>query len=68
MLPDGFEVRLRCGKLIRGTVEGADLQLARGETGPMLGWESVDYLKLVPTSTVRAVFSDRKVAWRIDLN
>lgn len=68
LLPDGFEVRLRCGKLIRGTVEGADLQLARGETGPMLGWESVDYLKLVPTSTVRAVFSDRKVAWRIDLN
>lgn len=68
LLPDGFEVRLRCGKLIRGTVEGADLQMARGETGPMLGWESVDYLKLAPASTVRAVFSDRKVAWRIDLN
>lgn len=68
LLPDGFEVRLRCGKLIRGTVEGADLLLARGETGPMLGWESVDYLKLAPASTVRAVFSDRKVAWRIDLN
>lgn len=68
---NGFEVELKCGKIVRGVVEGegVELELARGATDPMLGWESVGYLKLVPATTIRAIFgsSDLSVRWRIDL-
>jgi len=47
-----------------------ELLLARGQKDPLLGWKSVDYLKLSPISVVQAKCpqSTQEIAWDIAFN
>ncbi|TDR95322.1 heparinase II/III-like protein [Enterovirga rhinocerotis] len=71
LVPDGptFEGRLLDGTQMRVECleQDADIRTYRGCTDPIRGWETVDYLKMEPATTLEAVCpgSDRVIRWRI---
>src|SRR5690606_25205589 len=72
MSNQGLDVELSGGKLIRATLVTANCQLEsfRGSDDPVLGWQSVGYLKMKPATVVRAICRSRDCAihWSIDLD
>lgn len=66
---DGFEAKLKNGVTVRGVVEERDckVELFRGQKNPVLGWESVGYLKIAPSSVITAACrgQNRTINWRI---
>jgi hypothetical protein len=69
---EGFEVLLKGGKKVRGRLESArgELECVRGQEAPVLGWQSSGYMKMIPTSVVRAICWGRqqRIAWSIELD
>ncbi|NKB78828.1 hypothetical protein HED49_06665 [Ochrobactrum daejeonense] len=68
---NGFEVRFN-NTIISASLSEADcaLEVVRGRTDPTpLGWTTTSYLKMEPTTVVRAVCPgrNRTIGWEIDL-
>jgi len=72
---DGFDVSLPDGKTIRARLDPGSgnapcrIEIARGQNDPVLGWETVDYLKMKPASVARAICpgQTRSITWNIAL-
>jgi hypothetical protein len=68
---NGFRISLADGSRIVGHVEEPDCKLDShsGEKDPLLGWQSVGYLQMVPATVVRAICtgSNRTITWNIQL-
>jgi hypothetical protein len=49
--------------------DGAEVEIVRGQEGPLLGWNSPSYLKAVPSTVVRAKKKGKQVSikWRVEL-
>jgi hypothetical protein len=67
----GFDIVLPGGTRIKARLGEADCRIesARGQKDPILGWESVSYLKMEPASVVRAICPGRSrtITWNIAL-
>ncbi|MBB3229776.1 heparinase II/III family protein [Halomonas stenophila] len=66
----GFEVRLTNGELVSARLQDNDCEIdsIRGQEEPVLGWKSVGYLDMQPTTVVRAICSgtSRTITWNIN--
>lgn len=71
LVPGGFEVSLPDGKRVTARLEETDcrIETARGQKDPILGWETVGYLKMEPASVVRAICPGRQrtITWNVSL-
>lgn len=67
----GFDVALPDGKTVKARLEETDcrIETARGEKKPILGWESIAYLKMEPATVIRAICPgrSRSITWTIAL-
>ncbi|MXQ11163.1 alginate lyase family protein [Microvirga makkahensis] len=72
LVEGGFDVTLPTGRKVRARLSEPDctIETMRGRQNPPLGWESVGYLKMEPTSVVRAVCGGRKraITWTVALD
>lgn len=65
----GFELVLANGKKIAASVrESCTVESVRGQSEPPLGWVSYEYLKIEPTTVVRAICDGPTITWDIDLD
>jgi hypothetical protein len=68
---NGFNVTMPDGKPIKARLSEADckIDIVRGRKDPVLGWETVNYLKMEPASVVRAICpgKSRSITWNIAL-
>lgn len=71
LVADGFDVQLPDGKIVRARLNETDcrVETVRGQKSPILGWQSVGYLKMEPASVVRAICPgrNRSITWTIAL-
>ena len=66
---EGFEGRLPDGRRMRASVAEGDatIRTLRGQSDPPVGWSTVTYGKMEPTSVVQAIASGRHrtITWQI---
>jgi hypothetical protein len=66
------EAELGAGRSLRVRLLDGDchLEKVRGQHDPVLGWATVKYLKMTPTTTLRAICpnGDRTITWVISFN
>lgn len=71
LVEGGFDVPLQDEKIVKARLSETDcrIEMVRGQEKPILGWESVAYLKMEPASVVRAICPgrNRSITWTIAL-
>ncbi|MFD2189603.1 heparinase II/III domain-containing protein [Pistricoccus aurantiacus] len=68
---NGFDIDLANGHVIQARLQEEDcfVDVTRGLKEPVLGWSSVGYKEMKPTSVVRAICSgsNRSITWDVEL-